>query len=650
MFKNLTDKLLAGIKKHWLILLLLLLGLVVGLLLGNDYGMTFDEKRNAIVGETALAAYSGSQEYFTRPALDEHGPIYFMFFTITSRFFDDFLPNYTQADGRHLTHFLTFIATVLFVYILALRFMQPKGAFIASAFFATQPMLFGRGFINQKDTPFMAFFIATVALGFIAADHWRRRASAASSEPIPSPADRLWAFWRGFILDFKSMPAWRKWSLAAIFALSALLCLDLAVFGVSKRLAVTTIRAAYEGNALSPIQWLYQQVATDAYKTPLQLYLDKFNAAYRIGRWLAIPTIILIALTVGSLLSSRLAKNLGFQWGSLTQPMLYGSAIFLGATICTRQLGVFAGALVSLYFSYRNQLRALYPLIVYWLTAGLVTVATWPYLWEAPIRNFVDSLFLAATFPPHRQVFQGRSMNSANLPWDFFPTLATIEHTEPTVVLFLLGAGFSIYWLIKRRKSWFELLLIWLWFGLPLIGLIGFKMTVYGNLRHLLFILPPMLLLAGWGLAKIVDHIRPAWLANIVLAAAFLPGIYNIVRLHPYEYIYKNSFAGGVSGSYRYYELDRECISLRGGMEYVNQVADPGDIVMVFRQTSQVLPNARSDLYLIDDKVLYEDADYVIACHFPWDRDISDQGFKIEHSIKIGSARLTDIWVPASDP
>ena len=157
-----------------------------------------------------------------------------------------------------------------------------------------------------------------------------------------------------------------------------------------------------------------------------------------------------------------------------------------------------------------------------------------------------------------------------------------------------------------------------------------------------------MLLLAGWALALMVERIRPTWLSYIFFGLILLPGIYNIGRLHPYEYIYKNSYAGGVSGSFRYYELDRECISLRGGMEYVNKVAEPGDIVMVFRQTSQVLPNARSDLYLIDDKVSYEDADYVLACHFPWHRDLSDQGFKIEHSIKFGNARLTDVWVPES--
>jgi hypothetical protein len=316
----------------------------------------------------------------------------------------------------------------------------------------------------------------------------------------------------------------------------------------------------------------------------------------------------------------------------------------LGATICTRQLGVFAGGLVSLFFLYRNQFRALFPLLLYWFSAALVTIATWPYLWQSPIRHFIDSIFLAATFPPHRQIFQGQSMNSANLPWNFFPTLASIELTEPTVVLFIIGVGISVVWLLKRRKSWFELLIILVWFSVPLIGLIAFHMTVYGNLRHLLFILPPMLLLAGWALAFISKRINSKWLSTAIVLLALLPGLYNIVRLHPYQYIYKNSYAGGISGSYRYYELDRECISLREGMEYVNQVADPGDIVMVFRQTSQVLPNARSDLYLIDDKILYDDAKYVIACHFPWERDLSDQGFEIDYQVQIGSASLTDVW------
>ena len=48
------------------------------------------------------------------------------------------------------------------------------------------------------------------------------------------------------------------------------------------------------------------------------------------------------------------------------------------------------------------------------------------------------------------------------------------------------------------------------------------------------------------------------------------------VHLHPYQYIYYNSFVGGVHGAFHNYELDYWGTSYYEAAEYVNQVASPG--------------------------------------------------------------------------
>jgi hypothetical protein len=314
-------------------------------------------------------------------------------------------------------------------------------------------------------------------------------------------------------------------------------------------------------------------------------------------------------------------------------------------------VGVFAGALVTLIVLYRGGGRAVLPLVVYWGLAGAVALATWPYLWPAPAARFMESLTLAANFPPHQTFFRGRWLRSSKYPWYYFLNLAGIELTETAVILTVIGIGLGA-WRFFRRDSHSALIgLLGLWAGIPLVGLVAFKMTVYGNITHLLFILPPLLLLAGLALEELMVRLRAGWVRWVVLVAMLLPGVWGILWLHPYEYIYINSFAGGVSGADGYYELDRACTSLREGVAYVNATAPAGSTVMLPPQIVQVVPYARPDLTLIDDRVSYDQADYVVNCAWthglgPWPAE----DFHPVFQVKRGRAVLTTVYERSSLP
>ncbi|MGA9531566.1 MAG: hypothetical protein WBR18_02520 [Anaerolineales bacterium] len=628
--------------RHKVILILLGLGLLAGLILGNDYGMTFDEERNVIVGERALRTYTGDDSYYRLPALPDHGPAYFMMFSASSRAIHAVWPAWTEADGRHFTNFLTFLLAVAGFYAIALRLLSHRGAWMTTALFASQPLLFGQGFINQKDTPFMGFFVATVAAGLFAADAWsERRGDPVAGESV---ADRWEDFRYRLSADWKARSPWFRRSVIAALIFTGLVTLDLFLIGGIRSVGESTIRAAYQGSAPGPIQLLFNQVATDAYKTPVALYLSKWISSLRLLRWI-VPAAVLFGLFL--FLSWRLS-SLGSAWGmnraAWGQRWLITSAVLLGVTVCVRQLGLFAGGLVGLVFLYRSRLRGLFPLAVYGLYAGTVTVISWPWLWPNPVGRFIQSMLLGVSFPSHRTFYQGRWISSSILPWHYFPTLASLELTLPTILL-IAGGGLLAAWrLIQGDRRWFWIGLLGIWFGVPLIGLIGFDMTIYGNIRHLLFILPPLLIIAGLALEWLVDLFINRWLRWGLFALAIAPGIWGIVQLHPYEYIYMNQLVGGVSGAQGRYELDRQCISLRGGIEILNQIAEPGASVMVMRQISQVVPNARPDLLLIDNRQPFEQADYLLSCRWPDYQDFQDQGFEPINGIGAGGAVLTDVW------
>ena len=92
---------------------------------------------------------------------------------------------------------------------------------------------------------------------------------------------------------------------------------------------------------------------------------------------------------------------------------------------------------------------------------------------------------------------------------------------------------------------------------LPLAFLIVQRATIYDGVRHVLFVIPMLALLAGTGLAAILPLLRRA-----PLVAALVGGTYagvvvlHLARLHPLEYVAINAFAGGTRGAYDKFEQD----------------------------------------------------------------------------------------------
>jgi 4-amino-4-deoxy-L-arabinose transferase-like glycosyltransferase len=636
---------------HRPLVLLLALGLFTAVVWGNDYGMSFDEGRNAGVGSAALNAYTGAVSYFDLGSLDEHGPAYFMFFVATSRAIHAVAPSWTLADGRHFTNFLMFLVAVAGFYSIGLRLLSKRVVVMATLLFASQPMIFGHGFINQKDTPFMGLFLATVAVGLAAADQWSIERPESSEKLTVSGALSL-RVWRD---EFSSLSTRARSIFVGAMLVSALVAIDLLLVGLIRRLGDFTIALSYDGRAPLPLQALFNAVATDAYKTPLSIYIDKFHSGWRFVRWGA-PALLAVGLLLAGSLILPTPRDGWRRWVTdIRRPSwrwtLMASGVLLGLTICVRQLGVFAGVLVTLIVLYRGGGRSVLPLVAFWLVAFGVAVATWPYLWPSPITKFWDSMALAANFPPHQTYYRGRWLRSSKYPWFYFPNLAGIQLTEPAVALCVIGSALAVWRVVRRDSRTPLILLLILWAGVPLFALIAFKMTIYGNITHLIFILPAFFLAAGLAIDLVMQWLRHGWVQAAVLTAILLPGIWGIAWLHPYEYIYINSFAGGVSGADGFYELDRTCISLREGIEFVDRTAPTGATVMLPPQVVQVVPYARPDLRLIDNRISYDEADYVVDCTWthglpPW----PSEDFHPVHKVMRGTAVLTIVYARNNEP
>jgi 4-amino-4-deoxy-L-arabinose transferase-like glycosyltransferase len=615
---------------------LLFVGVLVGAWLGADYGMSWDEERNYTVGSDALQSYLSPQRYQDYLShgdpLAHHGPAYFMLFALVARGLVSLNPAWHIADGRHLTNFLIFLAGLVAFYALALRLTSRRTAWMAAALFATQPLLFGHAFINQKDTPFMAFFLISVAVGMHAVDRLPARQEGQNGVAQESGWRHVRRAWGSASLPGRILLV--SYLLAGVQLLAELALPEWR----AARLTAAALAAQRQGLWV-PLQALADTLASGNVEPAG--YLVGLSWLHDLGRLIVVLAWLALAPVVARRTLPEFRRSLdGSAWGWL---VLAGA--LLGLTIAIRQVGAFAGLLILLYWLRRG--RAGWWLFgLYLLVAAATCFAAWPYLWAEPFHRFWESLAASAAFEVHMTPYRGEWVFSDQLPWHYFPTLAGLELTLPAVALFLGGLGVAT-WRWSRKaidRAAAEVVLTWLL--VPLLGLIVFGLSAYNNIRQLHFVLVPMFLLAGIGLDGLMAAVKRRWAQVLLLGLVLLPGIAGIVRLHPYEYTYFNALAGGTSGAEGEYGLDYFCTSYREAMEYVNEVAAPGDQVMVMGPLRPAMAFARADLEVLrneGDRPVGS-ADYLVTCYRWLGQAWQEPDLHLVHRVGAGGATFAEVF------
>ena len=109
--------------------------------------------------------------------------------------------------------------------------------------------------------------------------------------------------------------------------------------------------------------------------------------------------------------------------------------------------------------------------------------------------------------------------------------------------------------------------------------------THYDNFRHVLFFIPPIFLFSGLAIERLFAKIRSRWLQGMIAVLMIIPGVYSIVDLHPYQYIYYNNYVGGVEGAFRKFESDYWWTSFKDATEFINQHAEENSRILVWGST-----------------------------------------------------------------
>ena len=616
--------------------------LILGVIHLTDYGASVDEWHNTYYGRLFLQAYATGNLFLSPGIAYFNGPFYFMVFTVTARLFHALNPGWLLTDGLHLTNFITFLIGVLFFYRISLRLFPRGVALFLTALFVSQPVLFGHAFINQKDTPLMAFFLASVELGWTAVDRWASLSATPPRGPDAKLRPSLSGQW------YRLAPIMRA-AVVAVGLLSVLLLFDLWLAGTLHQAARNLLAQIYDGRGPSILVGLFQRVAVDAYKTPLDAYMAKLDR-FLVWTRIIVPPL----LVVGMIALWRVAFPVSFEnsaggWIRKWAVVLVAGCI-LGMATSIRMLAPLAGLLVAGYWVGRSGRRAIPGLLLYAAVAAATTYLTWPVLWGNPLVAITDRLFALSDFSRHSVLFQGMLYESSNLPLTFLPVLFLIQLTLPSLLFLVVGSPYSWILSMPARSTRLLVCLVWLWFLAPVVAVMLELVPIYNNFRHILFAVPALFLLMGFGIVQLFAWIRrPALRAGLVVLS-LVPGLVGILRLHPYEYIYYNELVGGVRGAYGEYDLDYWCTSFRAAMDYVNQVAKAGDRVTFAGGHLSAAPFGREDLLLEQGAAAPPDADFALACR----RDVTREAFYPEwetvREVRVDGALLAIVKQRDAEP
>ena len=493
-----------------------------------------------------------------------YGPFYFAFGQLFSTSAHQLFPNVKEIDFSHLSYFLSFQLALISLYFICLRWVKKSAAIGATLLFNTQPLLWGHAFINPKDIPFLAFFLASTWSGLWMADSLAREHPRITSIGLndcwaETPARLRKHFGRGAV---------------AIGAFS----LVVAIVPIY-RWGEAWAQSAATASSSSWAHNLLVRLAPNLGQIPLETYLAKFALQVPRLKALGIATLwvvfflFLLVLVHGlaNLLVTRVRRFLSVYFPALL------AGLVLGLADDIRIIAPAAGLLVVVYCLIRFGRRSMVSLAFYFAVAAFVTYAFWPFLWKAPLENLAASVNEMSNFPKDVGVlYDGQDLRSVDLPSSYLPTLIAIQLTEPVLFLAALGAGFAI-WRKRRREleeGWL-LALISGWFVLPLLAIVVLRPTLYDNFRQFLFLLPPLFIFSGIALDQLANKLRPLAYA-LVLLVLLSPGVFAIIRSHPYEYVYYNGFVGGLAGAEGRFEMDYWATSYREAVEYLNQISPPG--------------------------------------------------------------------------
>jgi hypothetical protein len=223
-------------------------------------------------------------------------------------------------------------------------------------------------------------------------------------------------------------------------------------------------------------------------------------------------------------------------------------------------------------------------LVLGYLIMGLI----WPWSIMEPGNPFRALTYFSHFFEkPWKEMFDGALVSVPDMPWSYLPTLFALQLPEVLLAFTVAGAISTFVALPRgdvtaRRKT--ILLMLTLAATLPILVAIVKRPALYNGIRHFIFVIPPMTVLAGLAFARTMNWLkenRRNWqpAAVVVFSFGLLLPLGEMIRLHPYQYTHFNHIAGTVRAADDRYMLDYWGLALKQASDGLREQLDEKDEV-----------------------------------------------------------------------
>ena len=293
--------------------------------------------------------------------------------------------------------------------------------------------------------------------------------------------------------------------------------------------------------------------------------------------------------------------------------LLYGTLV--GLVSGTRIAGcflLFFVALTHLIISLRkNTYRYFFRFISLYglmLIAWMITITIiHPASWSNPFRWLWDTFrYLAKHGWSGNVLFEGKFIVAQSLPWYYLPKWIAITTPFIFQIAFFVGLLLILFKYSKFTEiqcACVILILLQVFF-LPILAIIK-QSTIYDGIRQFLFIIPGIAAIAATSIIWIYQEIsnrRVKLFVSALIVVLFLQIIFDMVALHPYEYIYFNRISGGLAKAHNQYDTDYWGLSMREGMEWINKNLAHNTTVVSSSQLHSSSTFAAPDITVISTK------------------------------------------------
>jgi hypothetical protein len=258
---------------------------------------------------------------------------------------------------------------------------------------------------------------------------------------------------------------------------------------------------------------------------------------------------------------------------------LLGFALTLGAALGMRVTGLlligYAGVVVLARTPLpvpgrfgeiaRFWLRCALVLVPALALAYLMMIAAWPWAAQSPLNPLRALNDFAQFHYEIRTLLFGHLYTMADVPRWYVPAYLLIKLTVPILIGVVLALAFvarpdrAVADSGARRRL--ETAFVAFTAAFPVACHVIAHGPAFTGLRHFLFVVPPLTVLAGIGFDALLNSLAARRLAYAVAAALALAiglgsDAVTLVRLHPYEYLFYNDLVGGLEGAARRNETD----------------------------------------------------------------------------------------------